>query len=143
MIRHSPHPFELSNPKRLFEKGDVRGRPFFCSWSGGKDSAFALYSILRRGGLPGPLITMLTENGERSRSHGLRPTVLEAQASAIGVPIVFRASTWAYYEESFIDAVREAVGVGVLHAGFGDTGFEQSRAWEGRGSPVSGPRAQR
>ncbi len=84
---------------------------------------------------------MLTENGERSRSHGLRPTVLEAQASAIGVPIVFRATTWADYEESFIDAVREAVGMGVLDGVFGDMDFDENRAWEERVCTVAGARA--
>ena len=112
--------------------GDVQGRPVFCSWSGGKDSAFALYTILLRGGQPGPLITMLTEAGERSRSHGLRRSVLEAQASAIGVPILFRATTWADYEESFIDALNEVVGMGVLDGVFGDMDFDGNRAWEER-----------
>src|SRR5260370_37545961 len=98
----------------LLDGGDVQGRRVFCSWSGGKDSVFALYTILLRGGQPRPLITMLTEAGERSRSHGLRRSVLEAQASAIGVPILFRATTWADYEESFIEPLNVGVVMGIL-----------------------------
>jgi diphthine-ammonia ligase len=119
----------------------MKGRLVFCSWSGGKDSAFALHTILRRGGLLGPLITMLTEGGERSRSHGLRRSVLEAQAFAMGAPILFRATTWADYEDAFIDAVKEAVAMGAADGVFGDIDFDDNRAWEERVCARAGARA--
>ncbi|HUV60630.1 MAG TPA: hypothetical protein VMW71_00475, partial [Thermoplasmata archaeon] len=49
------------------KKGDL----CFCSWSGGKDSCLALFRALGSGLRPTVLLTMLTETGERSRSHGL------------------------------------------------------------------------
>ena len=71
----------------------ARAVPTYCSWSGGKDSALALHHALGEGAEPGLLVTMLTEGGERSRSHGLRRELLEAQAASIGVPIAFAAAT--------------------------------------------------
>jgi hypothetical protein len=54
----------------------VRGVPVFCSWSGGKDSALALYEAIAHGAWPRLLISMMTEGGQRSRSHGLSREVL-------------------------------------------------------------------
>jgi len=42
-----------------------------CSWSGGKDSCLALYRTLAQGGQLASLVTMFTEDGQRSRSDGL------------------------------------------------------------------------
>jgi diphthine-ammonia ligase len=101
-----------------------------CSWSGGKDSAYAFYNQLRHGWRPGPLITMLTEDGERSRSHGIHRSVLEAQAHRIGAPLIVRATTWSDYEDAFIDALREAFARGAKDCAFGDIDFDENRAWE-------------
>lgn len=35
----------------------IAGRPFFCSWSGGKDSCLALYHALQNGGKARSLIS--------------------------------------------------------------------------------------
>jgi diphthine-ammonia ligase len=74
--------------------------------------------------------TTLTEDGECTRSHGLRRAFLEAQASAIGAPIIFRSTSWAGYEVAFVDAVREAVAQGAHHGVFGDLDFTGNRIWE-------------
>ena len=52
---------------------ELGGVPAFCSWSGGKDSAFALHTAAAAGAEPRQLISMMVEGGERSRSHGLSP----------------------------------------------------------------------
>lgn len=92
----------------------------FCSWSGGKDSALALHHAVLAGAEPRLLVTMLTEGGERSRSHGLRRTLLERQAAAVGVPIRFAATTWDSYERVFTETIDAAVGEGVTNGVFGD-----------------------
>jgi diphthine-ammonia ligase len=79
---------------------DLRNAPVFCSWSGGKDSALALYESLVAGAEPRFLVSMLTEAGRRSRSHGLSRGLLEAQAAAIEVPIRFGSATWSGYREA-------------------------------------------
>src|SRR5262249_9673109 len=88
----------------------IRGQlPVFCSWSGGKDSALALHRAVAAGAEPRFLVSMLTEGGERSRSHGLRRELLQAQAEAVGVPIRFGAATWSGYRDEFVRVVGEGV----------------------------------
>jgi uncharacterized protein (TIGR00290 family) len=101
-------------------------RPFVCSWSGGKYSALALHRALDAGGEPVALLTMLTESGDRSRSHGLRLELLEAQAAALGIPLATRAASWHAYEEAFVAALGE---IGAPAAVFGDIDVERNRAW--------------
>ena len=72
------------------------------SWSGGKDSALALWRARARELRPTALLTMLDETGERSRSHGLPVEVLEAQAASIGVPLVTASATWDDYTAAFV-----------------------------------------
>lgn len=53
---------------------------FFASWSGGKDSCLALYRMTQAGHTCASLFTMIDETGTHSRSHGLYPNSLRAQA---------------------------------------------------------------
>lgn len=77
------------------------------SWSGGKDSALALFrTIDTYGKRPYALFTMMIEDGSRSRSHGIRREVLEAQAHALGLPISFFPCSWDTYEHIFEKALR-------------------------------------
>jgi diphthine-ammonia ligase len=101
-----------------------------CSWSGGKDSCLALYRSLAAGGRLTCLITMFTEDNERSRSHGLAREVLEAQAAAIGVPLVTAAATWDEYETAFVALLGEAKAHGATMAVFGDIDIPRHREWE-------------
>src|SRR4029078_3965688 len=91
-----------------------------CSWSGGKDSCLALHRMLARGGPIACLVTMFTEDGQRSRSHGLARDVLQAQAVAIGVPLLSAAATWDEYEAEFVRLLRTSNASGVERAVFGD-----------------------
>lgn len=107
----------------------IKGRPFFCSWSGGKDSCLALYRALQNGGRPGLLFTMMAEGGERSRSHGLPRSVLEEQSRRLGIPIAFRAAAWEEYEATFLAALREFKTQGVESGVFGDIDVDANREW--------------
>ena len=44
------------------------------------------------------MITMVGESAERSRSHGLRPEVLDAHADRLGLRRVTGRCTWQTYE---------------------------------------------
>jgi len=103
---------------------------FLCSWSGGKDSCLALYRAAQAGASPRFLLTMLEEDGERSRSHGLRREVLQAQAAALGIPLVTRATSWDEYESVFVAALRDLKAAGVEAGVFGDIDLEEHLAWE-------------
>jgi hypothetical protein len=59
------------------------------SWSGGKDSALALWAMREEQGIePTALLTTFTEDYGRVSMHAVRRELLEAQAEAVGVPLV-------------------------------------------------------
>ena len=101
----------------------------FCSWSGGKDSALALHRARDAGVVVERLVTMMIEDGTRSRSHGLRTEVLRAQAEAMGLPITFVPTSWADYEDRFVAAVTALRADGVTEGVFGDIDVDRNRAW--------------
>ncbi len=72
---------------------------------------------------------MMDETGARSRSHGLRREVMQAQMDAMGMPWVTRDCTWSSYEEAFVDALGELHRQGVTHLVCGDILYPEHRAW--------------
>jgi len=59
------------------------------SWSGGKDSALALHALRSECGIePVALLTTVTEDYGRVSMHGVRRSLLVAQAEAVGLPLV-------------------------------------------------------
>jgi len=107
-----------------------KGAPFVCSWSGGKDSCLALYRALKAGARPAFLLTILQEDGTRSRSHGLEPGVLQAQALSLEIPLVTRNASWSDYEAVFSATLQELKAAGVKAGVFGDIDLEDHRLWE-------------
>src|SRR5262249_51176750 len=66
------------------------------SWSGGKDSLAALAAV--RGDLDVVVaLTMFDESGARSRSHGLRPELIAAQAARLGLRTASARCSWPSY----------------------------------------------
>jgi len=107
----------------------VRNYSFFSSWSGGKDSCLALYRAIQAEGEPRILLTMLVEDEERSRSHGLPVSVIQQQSAALGIPLVVRRTSWSNYEEKFTRAISEFEESGIDTAVFGDIDLEAHRVW--------------
>ncbi len=106
------------------------GERFCCSWSGGKDSCLALHRAVVAGAKPEVLLTMLIEGGERTRSHGLPLTVIEAQARSLALPLRTVATSWDDYEQSLIGLLRGVKADGIEDAVFGDIDIPRHRAWE-------------
>lgn len=98
------------------------------SWSGGKDCCLAFEKTRAQFDVVCAL-TMINEDGTRSRSHGLRPEVLAAQARAAGLEWIERRCSWASYEDAFIDALREAAGRGITHLVCGDIIYPEHKQW--------------
>ncbi len=119
----------------------MTGEGFVTSWSGGKDSALAFYRARKSGGVPLAIINMLDETGQRSRSHGLRPEVLEAQAAALGVPLRTARASWASYESGFTGLLTGAGVDGAAVAVFGDIDLAAHRDWEEKVCRAAGLRA--
>ncbi len=102
---------------------------FFCSWSGGKDSALALYKAIKAGGNPSFLLTMMIEAGDRSRSHGVPRNVLEEQAICIGIPIRFCSTSWDLYTVNFLKELSVFKKNEVQKGVFGDIDIENHYQW--------------
>ncbi len=62
--------------------------PVVFSWSGGKDSALALYLLSREVFNVRTLISTISEDYNRVSMHGVRRELLEEQAKSIGIPLL-------------------------------------------------------
>jgi diphthine-ammonia ligase len=102
-----------------------------CSWSGGKDSCFALMKVKEQGYSPKVLLNVLNEEGKISRSHGIPSEILYAQAKAAQLPIHLINSSWQEYEMKFTSALQQLKSDHDLHAAvFGDIDLQAHRDWE-------------
>jgi uncharacterized protein (TIGR00290 family) len=101
----------------------------FVSWSGGKDSSLALYRAMRNGLKIASLFTMLGPDGSMSTSHGLTRDVLDVQAKAIGIPIVYGKASARDYEMEFKRIIRYLKRGGVEGGVFGDINLQEHREW--------------
>lgn len=95
------------------------------SWSGGKDSALALFRVLRDGTHDvQALITTVTQKYDRISMHGVRRDLLEAQAAAIGIPLVVSRippkADNAAYEAAMTESLRTFRDEGVVEVICGD-----------------------
>jgi uncharacterized protein (TIGR00290 family) len=104
------------------------------SFSSGKDSAYALELVRRAEALEVVgLLTTVTAAYERVSMHGVRLTLLQAQADALGLPCtqvsIPPACSNEIYEQAFSSALRVARESGVSHVVFGDLFLEDIRAY--------------
>ena len=101
----------------------------FTAWSGGKDGCLALHRAINRGFQVRYLANMVTEDGERSRTHGLSAKVLREQSQAIGIPLVQRQTSWQSYEGEFKRMVNDLKQKGIKGGVFGDIDLPEHRDW--------------
>ena len=101
----------------------------FVSWSGGKDCCLACFKAMNDGLDVRFLLNMATEDGMRSRSHGLSKEVLEMQAQAIDLPLIQRMTSWNDYEQEFSKVLLELKEQGVTDGIFGDIDLDEHRLW--------------
>ena len=104
------------------------------SWSSGKDCAWALH-LCRRDGLADVRALLTTVNAEADRvaMHGTRRALLEAQAEAVGLPLIVVDLPWpcsnADYERIMGAATARLVAEGFDTIVFGDLFLEDIRAY--------------
>ena len=104
------------------------------SWSSGKDSAWALHLLHRDyPGAVAALLTTVNEAMDRVAMHGVRRSVLEAQARAAGLPLhvvrIPHPCPNEIYEAQMRAAVADACANGFTHAAFGDLFLEDIRRY--------------
>jgi uncharacterized protein (TIGR00290 family) len=101
------------------------------SWSGGKDSALALYEVLKSGMDVQALLTTVTQEYDRVSIHGVRRVLLEQQAESVGFPvdemILPKGAADEDYENEFLAIARSYRNRGVLGVIFGDIFLEDVR----------------
>jgi uncharacterized protein (TIGR00290 family) len=119
------------------------------SWSGGKDSAMALHELLRDGEHEVvALLTSVSEEFRRISHHGVRESLLDEQAKAIGLPLrkVYLPSgenggcTNDVYETIMAKEMAACRDEGVFTIAFGDLFLEDLRAWREANLTRSGMR---
>ena len=104
------------------------------SWSSGKDSAWALHVLRTQHGIePAALLTTVTEIYDRVSMHGVRTSVLSAQAEAARVPLrtllLPTPCPNEVYEQRMGALVKQLVAEGFTHVAFGDLFLEDVRAY--------------
>lgn len=118
-------------------KNSAHGQKFIASFSGGKDSALALYKAMMVGEAVG-LIVMLEEEGKRSRSHGMPPELIHAQARSIGLPVYTAAASWRDYEKVFIRLLEKAKNQGSEVLVTGDLDMPAHGCWHEKVTKYAG-----
>ena len=112
---------------------EVNGSTLALCWSGGKDSALALWTLRRGGTEPVALITTVTEAYDRISMHGVRRTLLRLQADSLGIPLVEvlipPACNNELYEQQMAAAFKKEPLESVDAVAFGDLFLEDIRAY--------------
>jgi uncharacterized protein (TIGR00290 family) len=107
--------------------------PVVFSWSGGKDSSYALHLLLNDERYEIKYL-LSTINGvyKRLSMHGVREELIEAQAKSIGIPLlkvyVYEANN-AEYEKQMGDMLLKVKSEGINTVAFGDIFLEDLRIY--------------
>ena len=104
------------------------------SWSGGKDSALALYEVQKAGDYEiRALLTTITEAYARSSMHGIRRTLIEQQADSLGIPLervlLSPVSSNEEYDSRMREFLKRHKAEGVSTVVFGDIFLEDVRKY--------------
>ena len=106
------------------------------SWSGGKDSCFALDHLLKGGTHVAALLTTITREFDRISMHGVRRALLQSQAAALGIPLyeafIPKSASNEQYELAMGEAFADFRSRGVTKVAFGDLFLEEIRAYRER-----------
>src|SRR6266436_834479 len=108
--------------------------PILFCWSGGKDSAMALHTLLQQNQFHVvALLTTVTEGYDRIAMHGVRRELLHRQAASIGLPLhevsIPPQCVNPIYEARMEQALRLFYDQGVRKVAFGDIFLEDLRAY--------------
>jgi len=116
------------------------------AWSGGKDSALALYELTSLEGTEiTALLTTITEGQDRISMHGVRQELLMMQAKALGYPLeevrIPPHCSNEVYEQRLQQALEKYQRAGVTQAAFGDLFLAEVRAYREQHLKRAGMRA--
>jgi len=95
------------------------GEPFICMFSGGKDSGLALSMTINKG-KPIALVHYIDENSKESIFHKQKCEIIEAQATALNLPVVYQYNKWWVKWNKIVKMYMEYKKQGVKYVVFGD-----------------------
>jgi uncharacterized protein (TIGR00290 family) len=109
-------------------------KKIILSWSGGKDSAMALYELLKDSAYEVvSLLTVVTKDYGRISMHGVREELLDLQAASIGLPLekiyITKDSGNNEYELLMKETLVRYKNIGVEAVAFGDIFLEELRKY--------------
>ena len=107
------------------------------SWSGGKDSCFALYGMQQASNIRvEALLTTLTRDFDRISMHGVRRVLLERQAESLGLPLqqifIAKGAGNDEYEQRMGEAFAPYQRRGIDVVVFGDLFLQDVRTYRER-----------
>lgn len=108
--------------------------PAVFNWSGGKDSALALYRTLQENQYQIiALLTTINRETQRSSMHGIPVELLHQQAQSIGLPLQVvelpANSSLETYETAMTEAITSFTAAGIRHFIFGDICLQEVREY--------------
>jgi len=111
-----------------------QAEPILFCWSGGKDSAMALHTLMQQNEFRvAALLTTVTETYDRTSMHGVRRQLLQRQAQSIGLPLHEVRIPPQCVNPIYEARMEEALGIylkqGVRRVAFGDIFLEDLRAY--------------
>jgi uncharacterized protein (TIGR00290 family) len=98
-------------------------------WSGGKDSALALWRARRQGLNVDWLVNVYDRATERVRFHATPVEAIARQAVVAGVPLVRLPTAWETFDASLRNALTALAQEGCRGVVFGDIHLADVRAW--------------
>lgn len=116
----------------------MAAKPILLSWSGGKDSAWALHLLRNDAAWAARyrvvgLLTTVNQHFARVAMHGFREALLDLQGEVAGLPLWKVPLPWPcsneVYEERMAEACARAVAEGIEGIAFGDLFLEDIRAY--------------
>lgn len=104
------------------------------SWSGGKDSSFALYQILKDSNYQiVAILTTVTLDYQRISMHGVREILLEKQSQSLNLPLekvyIKPQISNEEYEKQMMEMLLKYKNIGVDSVVFGDIFLEDIRKY--------------
>ena len=102
---------------------------YALSFSGGKDSMLALDRAVRAGRQVRFLVTMYDAESERVRFHGVPITLIQAQANALGIPLLRYPTRPETFEAVFLQSLVDLRERGITGIIFGNIHLADVRAW--------------
>lgn len=109
----------------------MHDQPTSCalSFSGGKDSMLALDRAAQLGWPVSYLLNLYDAASQRVRFHGVRQELIQAQADALGIPLLAYPTQPETFEPVFLSALDDLCQRGVDAIIFGNIHLADVRAW--------------